>query len=158
MYRRQALQVLKVPSKTTNFYPYTFNKIRKNRSILFEGAVPLHEIIDNLYDFCLHFINNTSKNVDTYLSIIHKVAHLPRPQTMPILILDGQKTKKKRREKLKEELPILIEIFKSALRHFINDDNTETRNKYREDSGFTKIKLAKIKFETDVIPKLNSLI
>ena len=158
MYRRQALQVLKSPSKTTNYYPYTFNKIRKNRTILFEGAVPLHEIIDYLYDFCLHFINNTSKNVDTYLSIIHKVPHLPRPQTMPILKLDGEKTKKKRKEKLKEEMPILIETIRSTIRHFVNDDDTETKNKYREDSGFNKIKLAKIKFEMEIVPRLNTLV
>lgn len=95
----------KNPTGTINYYPYTFNKITKKRVILFQGAVPLHEIIYVLYDFCLHYINNTSKNVDTYLSMIKNNPSLSRPTTLTIFKFDGLKTKKQRIKKIKEVDP-----------------------------------------------------
>ena len=57
-----------IPTGTVNYYPYTFNKITSERKILFEGAVPLHEIVYTLYDLFLYYINNTSINIDTYFN------------------------------------------------------------------------------------------
>ena len=61
-----------IPTGTVNYYPYTFNKITSERKILFEGAVPLHEIVYTLYDLFLYYINNTSINIDTYFTAIVK--------------------------------------------------------------------------------------
>ena len=81
---------IKNPTGTINYYPHTFNKITKNRSILFQGAVPLHEIIYIIYDFCLHYISNTSKNEDTYLSMIKNNTSLSRPVTLTMVKFNGK--------------------------------------------------------------------
>ena len=146
----------KNPTGTINYYPYTFNKITKKRVILFQGAVPLHEIIYVLYDFCLHYINNTSKNVDTYLSMIKNNPSLSRPTTLTIFKFDGLKTKKQRIKKIKEVVPELIKIFQKIFNHFISDDNLE-KNKYREDTHFNDLRQSNQDFYSKIINDLNSL-
>ena len=147
---------LEKPSGTTNFYPYIFNNVRKTRSILFQGGIPLHEIIYVLYDFCLHYINNTSKNEDTYLSIIQRHPTQSRPVTLTVVKLNGLKTKKQRIKKIRELVPELIESFKGSFKYFINDQNLETRT-YREDTSFSELKQSKQDFYDIVIPKLKNI-
>lgn len=150
------IKILEKPTGTINYYPYTFNKITKNRSILFQGAIPLHEIIYIFYDFCLHYINNTSKNVDTYLSIIKNRSSLSRPIVHTIFKLEGLKTKKQRIKKIKQIIPELIEVFQQIFSYFINDDNSE-KNLYREDTNFNTLKQSKLDFYTKITDELNSL-
>ena len=45
-----------IPTTTTNYYASKFNINTKEREILFEGAVPLHEIIYHLYDLFFNYI------------------------------------------------------------------------------------------------------
>ena len=147
---------IKKPTGTINYYPHTFNKITSSRSILFQGAVPLHEIVYVIYDFCLHYINNTSKNVDTYLSMIKNNTSLSRPVTLTIIKLKGLKTKKQRVKKIKEIIPKLIDTFQTIYKYFITDDNLE-HNVYREDTQFNNLKQSRQDFIDSVIPQLNSL-
>ena len=147
---------IKSPTGTINYYPHTFNKISSTRTILFQGAVPLHEIIYVIYDFCLHYINNTSKNVDTYLSMIKNNTSLSRPVTLTMIKLNGLKTKKLRIKKIKEIIPKLIETFHTLYKHFITADNLE-HNIYREDTHFNNLKQSRQDFIDTIIPQLNNL-
>ena len=150
------IATLEKPSGTINFYPYTFNRISKQRTILFQGGVPLHEIVYILYDFCLHYINNTSKNVDTYLSLIINTATVSRPSTAPILKLVGLKTKNQRKNKIKEVLPDLIDILKKTYGHFISSTNLEKKI-YREDTPYNELRQSKLDFYEKIIPQLESI-
>jgi len=148
---------LKKPTGTINYYPHTFNKITSNRTILFQGAVPLHEIVYIIYDFCLHYINNTSKNVDTYLSMIKNNTSLSRPITLTILKLNGLKTKKQRQKKIREIIPELINTFQEIFNHFLTVNNSEN-NPYREDTHLNNLKQSRHDFIDTIIPQLNSLL
>lgn len=150
--------VLSSQSGTINFYPYTFNQITKNRIIMFQGAVPLHEITYNLYDFCLHFLNNTSKNVDTYLSVIIKDNSFSRPRTSSILTLKGEKTRKKRLAHIRQVIPQMIEFFTKMFERFITINGLEIPGQiYREDTHFNELKKSQAHFKETIIATLNSI-
>ena len=150
------VSTLKKPTGTINYYPHTFNKITSNRTILFQGAVPLHEIVYVIYDFCLHYITNTSKNVDTYLSMIKNNTSLSRPVTLTMLKLNGLKTKKQRQKKIREIIPELINTFQEIFNHFLTVNNSEN-NAYREDTHLNSLKQSRQDFNDTIIPLLNSL-
>ena len=140
---------------TINFYPYTFNRITKERVIMFQGAVPLHEITAELYDFCLHFLNNSSKNVDTYLSVIIKDNSFSRPRTSSILTLKGEKTRKKRLAHIRLVIPEIIDFFTKMFELFITPEGVEVVGKvYREDTHFNELKNARSHFKDTVIATL----
>lgn len=139
---------------TVNYYPYTFNNITSERVILFEGAVPLHEIVYNLYDFCLLYLK-TSKNMDTYLTGIIKIQNHSRLSTKVIIKLDGGGSRKKRLKILNHKLPKLVEDFKAIFAKFINEDYT-VKSAYREDVHVTSLQQAYKYFLEDVCEKLNS--
>ena len=143
---------------TVNYYPYTFNNITQERRILFEGGVPLHEIVYNLYDFCLIYLNKTSKNVDTYLTGIVKQTNTSRTCVPKIIVkLKGQSSKLKRIHTLKEKLPILIDLFRDIFNRYITEDGA-TKTTYRTDITITQLKTAKAFFMKEIETKLLSLI
>ena len=139
---------------TVNYYPYTFNNITRERNILFEGAVPLHEIVYNLYDFCLLYLK-TSKNMDTYLTGIIKIQNHSRLSTKVIIKLEGGGSKKKRTKILNTKVPKLIEDFKAIFAKFINEDYT-VKSAYRDDIHNTYLQQAYKYFIEDACEKLKS--
>jgi len=144
-------------AKTTNYYCFKFNKVTRNRDILFSGAVPLHKIVYNLFDFYYDYIHSASPKTITYLSLIISQNSDSRPETPYIIKLEGASSKKKREANIKDEVPNIINWFNKAFRVFITENRME-REPYRGDTNFNTLKKAYDDFNATIIPKLNSLL
>jgi|TARA_B110000971_G_scaffold61121_1_gene62355 hypothetical protein len=144
-----------IPTGTVNYYPYTFNKITSERKILFEGAVPLHEIVYTLYDLFLYYINNTSINIDTYFTAIVKDNNKCVVRT--IELFKGKTTKKHRIKKLKEVVPNIFLKINKCFGEFLDDGNKFLKE-YRSDLNPKTLIKAREDFNGDIKDKINNLL
>ena len=144
-------------SGTMNYYPFKFNKATKCREILFDGAVPLHKIVYNLYDFYYNYIHSASPKTITYLSLIINQNSNSRPETPYIIKLEGASSKKKRQTNIQESITEIIELFNKVFILFITELGMEKLT-YRTDTNFNTLKKAYVDFNEEVCPKLMSLI
>ena len=140
---------------TTNYYPFTFNKKTNERTVLYEGAVPLHKIVNHLYEILYDYIQTPNSNTDYYLSAIQSN---PRgePNTPVILKLVSKKSRKSRLNIAKEKINYIIEIFKEIFSSFLNEDGS-SKIKYRKDTSLNQLKEAYNLFNTEIINKLEEL-
>jgi len=143
-----------VPTGTVNYYPYTFNKITSERKILFEGAVPLHEIVYSLYDFCLYYINNTSINIDTYLTAIVKDNNKCVVRT--IEVFKGKNTKKRRIKILKSIFPNVFVKINKCFEVFLDGENK--LKEYRTDINSKTLLKSREDFNGDIKSKIENLL
>tara|TARA_B100001093_G_scaffold478490_1_gene506710 strand:+ start:1082 stop:1612 length:531 start_codon:yes stop_codon:yes gene_type:complete len=148
------------PSSTTNYYASIFNINTKKRDILFEGAVPLHEIIYHLYDLFFNYINLSAANTITYLVAILKPEPPYRPDTPILIKIKGSNSKKERLKLVAPVIDRIITQFDSIFDIFINDSDGDirTKTKYRTDTH-RKVLIDSYKHYNNVIkPKIFNLI
>ena len=143
-------------TKTTNFYPFKFNKTTKCREILFDGAVPLHKIVYNLYDFYYDYIHSASPKTITYLSLIINQTTNGRPETPYIIKLEGASSKKKRQTHVRDSIEELITFFNRVFAKFISVQ--EVVHDYRTDTNSKTLKKAHADFNDDITIKLRALL
>ena len=106
---------------TTNYLLSEFNDKTKERNILFEGGVPLHKIVYNLYDFFhLYLHRGNSPDKYYYISVILKPEPDCRPETPVLLKLRGDKSKKIRNKQLTESIDKMFQDFDTIFEVFIN--------------------------------------
>ena len=148
--------LVKSVTKTTNFYPFKFNKTNKCRDILFDGAVPLHKIVYNLYDFYYDYIHSASPKTITYLSLIINQTTDGRPETPYIIKLEGASSKKKRQEHIQDSIKELITFFNGVFAKFISSQGVV--HDYRTDTNFKTLKKAHTDFNDTISLKLKSLL
>ena len=148
--------ILTTITKTTNYYPFKFNKTTECREILFEGGVPLHKIIYHLYDFYYDYVHSASPNTITYLSLIINQNSNSRPETPYIIKLEGASSKKKRQANIKSSITDIIALFNKVFRLFITEQGMEKED-YRTDTNFNTLKKSYTDFNNEVSPKLLSL-
>lgn len=141
---------------TTNYYPFAFNTSTKDRRVLYEGAVPLHKIVNHLYEFFYDYINTANNNTHYYLSAIESNPR-GKSKTPVILKLESKKTRKKRLEFAKEKIVYIIDIFTTLFKKFANDDGT-LKIKYRKDTSITQFKESLLLFNSEILIQLKSLL
>lgn len=124
------------PSPTTNYYASKYNLTTKNREILFDGAVPLHEIVYHLYDLFFDYINLSSANTITYLVAILKPEPPHRPDTPILIKIKGSNSKKERIQIVTPAIDRIVTQFDAIFDVFINDldGDIHTKTKYRTDT------------------------
>ena len=149
--------ILRRATKTTNYYTFKFNKITKNREILFAGAVPLHKIIYILYDFYYNYLHSAAPKTVTYLSLIINQNSNSRPETPYIIKLEGASSKKKRLANIRNSIPGIIEGFNQVFNTFVTEAGLQGEA-YRKDSSTAECKKARDDFNQDICPKLEALI
>ena len=152
--------LLFIPTSTTNYYASKFNTNTKHREILFEGAVPLHEIVYHLYDLFFNYINLSSANTITYLVAILKPEPPRRPDTPVLAKIKGSNSKKERIQIVKPIIEAIITQFDAIFDVFINNINGDiyNKNKYRTDTH-RKVLIDSYKhFNNEVKPKIINLI
>jgi hypothetical protein len=149
-----------IPTTTTNYYASKFNVNTKEREILFEGAVPLHEIIYHLYDLFFNYINLSSSNTITYLVAILKPEPPYRPDTPILLKIKGSKKKKERLELVKPAIEQVIGQFETIFNTFIHDSDGDirTKTKYRSDTHRKVLLDAYRDFNNTIKPKIFNLL
>jgi len=143
-------------SGTTNYYPFAFNTSTKDRKVLYEGAVPLHKIVNHLYEFFYDYINTANNNTDYYLSAIESNPR-GKSSTPVILKLESKKTRKKRLAFAKEKISDIIGVFTTLFNKFANNDGT-LKIKYRKDTSITQFKDALTIFNSETLIQLKSLV
>lgn len=148
------------PSSTTNYYASTFNINTKHREILFDGAVPLHEIIYHLYDLFFNYINLSSANTITYLVAILKPEPPHRPDTPILIKIKGSNSKKERLQIVTPAIDRIITQFDAIFNVFINnsDGDIRTKTKYRADTHRKVLIDAYKAYNNDIKPKIFNLI
>ena len=148
------------PSSTTNYYASTFNVSTKTREILFEGAVPLHEITYHLYDLFFNYINLSSANTITYLVAILKPEPPHRPDTPIIIKIKGSNSKKERLKLVAPAIDSVITQFDTIFDVFINnsDGDIRTKTKYRTDTHRKVLIDAYKAYNNEIKPKIFNLI
>ena len=156
----KAYTLIFTPSPTTNYYASKFNTNTKSREILFEGAVPLHEIVFHLYDLFFNYINLSGSNTMTYLAAILKPEPPHRPD-MPILIkIKGSNNKKERLKIIAPAIDQVVTQFDAIFNTFINDSNGDicTKTKYRTDTHRKVLIHAYKEFNNVIKPKIFNLL
>ena len=152
--------LLFIPSSTTNYYASKFNVNSKHREILFDGAVPLHEIVYHLYDLFFNYINLSSANTITYLVAILKPEPPHRPDTPILIKIKGSNSKKQRLQIVTPAIDQVVTQFDEIFNVFINniDGDISTKTKYRTDTH-RKVLIDSYKHYNNVIkPKIFNLI
>jgi len=148
------------PTSTTNYYISRFNTNTRLRDILFEGAVPLHEIIYHLYDLFFNYINLSSHNTITHVVAILKPEPPHRPETPIIIKIKGSKNKKERLELVAPVIESIISQFDAIFTIFINntDGDIRTRTKYRTDTHKKVLIQAYKDYNSTIKPKIFNLL
>ena len=148
------------PSSTTNYYASKFNITTKLREILFEGAVPLHEIIYHLYDLFFNYINLSSANTITYLVAILKPEPPHRPDTPILIKIKGSNSKKQRLQIVAPAIDQIVTQFDEIFNVFINniDGDISTKTKYRTDTHRKVLIDAYKAYNNEIKPKIFNLI
>lgn len=117
------------PTPISNYLFTYYNHSTMEREILFDGAVPLHEVTDICYDFFLKFINMPNpKNKTWYLSVI-----LQNSECMNLIILNSSENKEERIKMCEGAIKKFIEIFDITFNVFVSPDN-KLIHKYRNDT------------------------
>jgi len=128
------------PKGTTNYVFSDFNIKNKERFIHNEGGVPLHKIIDEMYDFlCMYKMKGNNNNKIYYLHVISQPINEYRPDTTHLLKLNGSNYIKNRTTNLLENCEQLFSNIDKIFLEFIKTDN-----------GFVNMKKS---YRTDVNPK-----
>ena len=145
------------PTGTINYYPHTFNTVTKERAILDRGGVPLHKIVNYLYDHYYNYIAVAGKKNITFISLILKQQAHNRPETPHISKLPGRATKKIRKTLAKADIENIILIITKVFKYFIAPNGKEL-SPYRKDTNFSELKKSYDYFNDIVIPKLTALV
>ena len=145
------------PSGTTNYLMTTFNTNTKARQILHDGAVPLHKITSNLYDFFYSYLNMCPKNNIYHLTALSKPDGDSRPVINIMSKIPYQQNKKKRKDTLQPILLDVIAQFDTIFGAFINKLNQRTRP-YRSDTNQTVLTNAYDNYNNKVKTQLMQLI
>ena len=94
----------------------------------------------------------------TYLSLIINSIGNNRPETPYIIKLQGESSKKKRMEHIKNSIPEIILFFRKIYEKFIMDSGCE-RYEYRpSDTNFNTLKKSFAYFNMELCPKLELLL
>lgn len=152
--------LLIVPTPTTNYYVSKFNKNDRTRDILFDGAVPLHEIVHHFYDLFFNYINFSSANTVLYLAAILKPEPPHRPETPIIFKIEGSNNKKERLERVAPVIDLVVNQFDAIFDIFINDTDGDlrTKTKYRTDTHKKVLINSYLAFNQTIKPKLFALL
>lgn len=141
------------PAGTTNYLYSVYNLKTKERSLLFEGATPLHEAITKLYDFLYMYINNNKHQNDIVNEVFSLTTINPPRDTHTIIRLPGLPTKKQRMDEVKSGIDILLKTFDSLLSLFLNGSIL-----YRSDTILIKLKDTQNIFNSKTKVKINNLL
>lgn len=141
------------PAGTTNYLFSVFNLKTRDRTLLFEGATPLHEAIPKLYDFIYMYINNNKHQNDIVNEVFSLTTINPPRDTHTIIRLPGLPTKKQRVDEVNSGIDILLKTFDSLLSLFLNGSLL-----YRSDTILIKLKDTQNIFNTKTKVKINNLL
>ena len=122
------------PTGTTNYILSEFNTKTKDRIIYEEGGIPLHKIINYLYDFLYKYKNVASDNKIYYLHAIRKPEGEGRPETPVIMKLYGNKSKLKRINEYNSKIEELINDIDYLFSSFITIPG-RVKGSYRTDTN-----------------------
>jgi hypothetical protein len=149
-----------IPTSTTNYYISKFNVQNRSREILFDGAVPLHEIVYSFYDLFFDYINIPSDGTIIHIVAILKPEPPHRPDIPIIVKLFGSKKKQERRELIKPVVESVINQFDAIFSTFINntDGDIRTKTKYRTDTHKKVLIKAYNDFNNTIKPKIFTLL
>ena len=139
------------PTGTTNYIMSEFNIDTKERTLLFEGGVPLHKIVYNLYDFFYNYINHfgSSHNKIFYIHAILKPESNCRPETPIIFKLKGEKCKNERLELYQKNINLTLEKFELIYNYLGTLPNTrpgQEKKTYRRDTSSSTFRDSKNHF------------
>lgn len=142
---------------TTNYVFSDFNIKTKDRFIHNQGGVPLHKIIDDMYDFlCTYKMKGTNSNKIYYLHIISQPISDYRPDTPYLLKLNGSNFIKDRTNNLIENYKQLFSNIDKIFLEFIKTDNgfIKMKKKYRSDVNHKQLILSFNKWNNKVKPDI----
>lgn len=132
------------PKNTTNYFPNIFNKEEKKRYIYGEGAIPLHEIIQFIYNYLEQFVNEANSNEKYYLSAITQSAN--GQSFYHLLQLEGSNNKLERIETLASNIDkFYFEIEECAFKQFLNKKNKF----YRLDTDYNTLRRSYTLFQKE---------
>lgn len=121
---------------SNNYMFTTYHHDISFRDILFDGAVPVHEMVEYLYDFFYKYINNYHSNISYYISVIfHNGIKI---DTTNIVIMNSFENKVNRIEECKKAITKITTILDIIFSSFISEDLRKIKN-YRLDTPFKKL-------------------
>lgn len=146
-------------TNTTNYVLSDFNKITRDRNIYGEGGVPIHKIINDIYDFMYNYIFLGKNNYLYYLHAILKPKSNEKPDTPILVSLKGKQTKDLRLQEYTKIYKILINIIDDIFSKFIRTNLTRSEkiSNYRTDCRPDTIKISFDLWNQEIKPKLIEL-
>lgn len=144
------------PTSTTNYLLSDFNTVTKDRTIYYDGAVPLHKIINQLPDFFYTYLNRPKKDTIFFISAICKPDGEQRPDTPSLAKFNSDKNREIRLEIMTSIIKNIINQFNHIFTHFIHDGRP--KGQYRQDCSPNTIEKAYKEYINVITPKLEQLL
>ena len=145
----ESIELYFKPTGTTNFLMSTLNLKTKDRVIMFDGAVPLHKSVYNIYEFVYSYLNLCSQQYLYFISAILKPESESRPETRTLVKLDGHS---KRADRVKELAPMIdriIATYDLLFSEFINEGGRINKS-YRTDTNRSELLKAYEHYNSEV--------
>lgn len=139
------------PSGANNYFCNIYNHSSLERTMLFDGAIPLHEFTPMLYDFINKYVTEGTKEESFNLTVI-----TGEDPNVSIATFSGKLTGQEKYETTKKLLEKIIFILDNIYGVFIIDENKRGRE-YRKYVKFNDL-LKSYKIYTTIKPKLFQLI
>ena len=143
------------PTSTTNYLLSDFNTVTKERTIYYDGAVPLHKIIDHLPDFFYTYLNRHKKDTQFFVSAICKPDGEQRPDTPSLAKFNSDKNRDVRIEIMSSVIKNIIHQFDHIFTYFIHDGRS--KGQYRQDCSPNTIEKGYKEYINIITPKLKEL-
>jgi hypothetical protein len=116
-------------SPGSNFMISMFNPNTTERTVYFDGAIPLHEFIYSIHIFCDEYIKRDNKDNIYIFSILKETTYIN------IATLNGYSLYEERKEGLRLFLKTVINIIERMIGLYMNE-NHKKKLSYRIDTTF----------------------